>query len=374
MSGDDDVTVYFATNRDMAGSDDEPHFGNRFNEKGPQIFRVGEAIVERVSRRRSEYRFRRARLEPEDLSSPNADKVKLGSHSLFDTLRQQLADTRHDALVYLHGFANTFGNTMERAAALHDRYLIAKKAADGSSGESYSPFVFAFSWPSDGKVFPSVEYYKSDRDDAEASGLAMTRSLTALLNFLIEVRAKARTGDGEPCGQCLHLVAHSMGNWALRNAVVALARDISPRPLPRIFEHVFLMAADEDEDCFETEMKLGLLPQLTRLVHVYHSKNDRALQISDVSKGNPNRLGVDGPRNLDRIHDRIFAVDCRDVDWTDLEGGRHQYYRLRPEVIEDVSAILSDVPPDQVPGRTLTSTPRRFRIQARARAEDPNAS
>jgi hypothetical protein len=89
------------------------------------------------------------------------------------------------------------------------------------------------------------------------------------------------------------------------------------------------------------------------------------LQISDVSKGNPNRLGVDGPRNLDRINDRIFAVDCRDVDWTDLEGGRHQYYRLRPEVIEDVSAILSDVPPDQVPGRTLASAPRRFRIQAR---------
>jgi hypothetical protein len=66
MSGDDDVTVYFATNRDITGSDDEPRFGNRFNEKGPQIFRVGQAIVERVSRRRSEYRFRRARLEPED--------------------------------------------------------------------------------------------------------------------------------------------------------------------------------------------------------------------------------------------------------------------------------------------------------------------
>jgi hypothetical protein len=35
--------------------------------------------------------------------------------------------------------------------------------------------------------------------------------------------------------------------------------------------------------------------------------------------------------------------------------------------------ILSDVPSDQVPGRMLTSTPRHFRIQARARAEDPDA-
>jgi esterase/lipase superfamily enzyme len=146
MSNGDDITAYFATNRYIVESDDEPHFGNRFNEKGPQIFQVGEAIVERVSRRRSEYRFRRARLEPEDLSSPNAEKVKLGSRSLFDTMRQQLADTRRDALVYLHGFANTFENTMERAAALHDHYLIAKKATDGSSGEPYSPFVFAFSW------------------------------------------------------------------------------------------------------------------------------------------------------------------------------------------------------------------------------------
>lgn len=364
MSNGDDITVYFATNRDIAGSDDEPRFGNRFNEKGPQIFRVGEAVVQRVSQRRSEYRFRRARLEPEDLSSPNPNNIKLGSKSLFDTLRQQLAETKRDALVYLHGFANTFANTMERAAALHDKYLITKVSADGDN-TPYSPFVFTFSWPSDGRAFPSVEYYMSDRDDAEASGLAMTRSLTALLNFLIEVRAQTRRGDAEPCGQCLHLVAHSMGNWALRNAVVAMARDTSPRPLPRIFEHVFLMAADEDEDCFETDLKLGLLPQLAHFVHVYHSKNDRALQISDVSKGNANRLGVDGPRSLERINTRVFAVDCRDVDWTELEHGRHQYYRLRPEVIDDVSAILSDVPPDEVPARTFTGTPGRFRIQAR---------
>lgn len=364
MGNGDDITVYFATNRDIAGSDNEPHFGNRFNEKGPQIFRVGEAVVHRVSQTRSEYRFRRARLEPEDLSSRDPDNITLGSTRLFGNLRQQLAATKRDALVYLHGFANTFANTMERAAALHDHYLITKEAAGGSS-TPYPPFVFTFSWPSDGKAFPSLEYYMSDRDDAEASGLAMTRSLTALLNFLIEVRAQSRRGDGEPCGQCLHLVAHSMGNWALRNAVVAMARDASPRPLPRIFEHVFLMAADEDEDCFETDLKLGLLPQLAHFVHVYHSKNDRALQISDVSKGNPNRLGVDGPRSLERINTRIFAVDCRDVDWTELEHGRHQYYRLRPEVIEDVSAILSDVPPDEVPGRTFTGTPRRFRIQAR---------
>jgi hypothetical protein len=38
MSRDDDVTVYFATNRDIAGSDDEPRFGSRFTRKVRKSF------------------------------------------------------------------------------------------------------------------------------------------------------------------------------------------------------------------------------------------------------------------------------------------------------------------------------------------------
>ena len=89
------------------------------------------------------------------------------------------------------------------------------------------------------------------------------------------------------CNQRIHLVAHSMGVWALHHAVSRLAGELQMEPLPRIFEHVLLMAADEDDDTFEHPLKLGLLPGMAKFVHVYHSRSDRILDVSDLTKGNP---------------------------------------------------------------------------------------
>ena len=62
---------------------------------------------------------------------------------------------------------------------------------------------------------PTIEVMTTpgDRDDAAASGIAMARFMMRLLDFL--------TDKGQ-CEQRIHLVAHSMGNWALRHAVQGL--------------------------------------------------------------------------------------------------------------------------------------------------------
>ncbi|MBK8909615.1 MAG: alpha/beta hydrolase [Rhodospirillales bacterium] len=365
--------VYFASNRNFNGSLTEPEFGERFNEAGPQYYRVGKASVER--RGRDDYAFLNARVEAEAL-----DQNVRGSQSLFEDVRHTLRSSDRDIVLFLHGFANTFESGMERAAQLHAEYQITRHPGSSDpTRESYRPPVFAFSWPSNGRVFPRYEY-QSDRDDAQASGVAVARALLRLLKYLTSLRDEERVRrramnlqPGEPlpdgerllCEQRIHLVAHSMGNWTLRFALNRLFEELRMQPLPRIFEHVLLMAADEDDDAFEEKLKLGLLPGLAKFVHVYHSRSDRILDVSDLTKGNPNRLGEVGPRNMEAISDRVYAIDCSDVDFTEVGHGNHQYYRLREEVIADVRQVLSDKPFDAIAGRVRTSRSRSYRILPR---------
>jgi esterase/lipase superfamily enzyme len=367
--------VYFATNRDFSGPLDNPQFGERFNDAGPQYFRVGHAKVER--RGDDDYKYRSAQVEDEAL---NANI--LGSRSLFNDLQHTMRTTKQDVVLFIHGFASSFESSLERAAQLTHEYRITPQTElSGGTLGPYAPVVFGFLWPSNGRVFPRYEYH-SDRDDAQASGVAMARALLRLLQYLKALKDEEKRRQREMtlatddeflpdtdqliCNQRIHLVAHSMGNWALHHAVTRLAEELRMEPLPRIFEHVLLMAADDDDDTFEHPLKLGLLPGMAKFVHVYHSRSDRVLDVSDLTKGNPNRLGEVGPRNMEAISDRIYAIDCAAVDFTRPGHGNHQYYRLRDEVIEDVRQVLSGKPFDAIDGRVRTARSRSYRILAHA--------
>ena len=360
--------VYFATNRT------EPRggrkgFGDRFNTEGPHFYEVGRAGVtwgavdddgkpvdpDDFTVDWQVQKGQRPRPETVDETVPETHRKqakgeKPGSHVLFDELRRDMTAGGRDALVFIHGFANSFESGIARAALLGEEYRIQR-----GDTPAHKPHVFAFSWPSDGMTQPPWKY-ASDRDDAAMSGVAMARALRRFLDFLSE------TGR---CSGRIHLVAHSMGNWALRHAVLGLRALQDGGRLEKIFDNAFLMAADEDDDCLETADKLGLLPQLARRVHVYHSRSDLALEVSDKTKFNMDRLGTDGPRTLDGLSNRITAVDCSQVDWTQTTHGNHQYYRLRPEVIRDVRQVLAgELTPDRIPGREIVQPSRRFRIQA----------
>ncbi len=360
------TTVYFATNRNKQRGN---KFGDRFNSDGPHFYVVGRAevawnqtgpngeVLDWDDYTVTWETTREQKPQTAELSGVPEMHVKaqrggrLGSTEIFRELRQKMTADGRDAIIFVHGFANDFESSIARAAQLAETYLI----SPANGGAPYKPYVLTFSWPSNGKVQPPWEY-ASDRDDAALSGLAMARALRRFVDFL---------NDGEPCPCRLHIVTHSMGNWALRHAVLGLRSLHQGQTLPKIFDNSFLMAADEDEDCFEDFEKLRLLPELARRIHVYHSGNDLALEVSDKTKFNMDRLGTDGPRTFSGISNRIVALDCTDVDFTELGHGNHQYYRLRPEVIEDVRHVLSGhVPPNQIPRREAVEPGRRYRIPA----------
>ena len=363
-----EVDVYFATNRteprQPGGS-----FGRRFNSDGPHFYEVGHAQVtfrEVVDGHIQDPDAAEVKWTVVEGSRPEDEEVreaspelhrklsegeKTGSSVVFDSLRTKMSEDQRDAIVFIHGFANSFESALIRAADLKVRYQIQPR-----DGEAYQPHMFCFSWPSDGAIQPPWKY-ASDRDDAAQSGLAMARALRRFVDFL-------ESGD-ERCERRIHLVAHSMGNWALRHALLGFRALLDGGRLQKLFDNVFLMCADEDDDALGDDSKLGLLTQVARHVHVYHASTDLALEVSDKTKFNMDRLGSDGPKTFSGLSTRIVAVDCRDVASTAAAHVSHQYYRLRTEVIDDVRHVLTGrLRPDQIPGRHIVEPGRRYRIAA----------
>jgi len=267
----------------------------------------------------------------------------LGSKAVFETVRQEMIAKKQDCVILIHGFNCTFREAIQRTAQLRKFY--------GDLPMTY----FLFTWPSDGSMLP-FKAYASDRDDARASGVALGRGLQKLASFLHGTRPE------DFCGQNIHLFAHSMGTYALRWALQGI-KATSGNSLRRLLEQVILFAADEDDDAFELDYKLQSLPDMARRVTVYHNPGDKVLIVSDLTKGNPDRLGAGGPRNSRALPDKVSVVNCESVLSFKDDPTGHQYYRLDQTVKQDVLAVLSGIEPQDIKTRKYQSDTRSYRLK-----------
>jgi len=195
--------------------------------------------------------------------------------------------------------------------------------------------------------------YKSDRSDARASASGFARGLQKLVGLLTEIKRDS----GEVCGSSIHLMCHSMGNYVLRNGLQEVR---SRGGLPRIFDQMFLFAADEDYDAFEHEHKLALLPELGQAVNVYFNSGDAALFTSDHTKGNPARLGSRGPRKPLDVPGTVNLIDASRV-----VGGltEHSYYLNDKRVIADVNLVLKGRGPEIPQKRKYVASGNRYELK-----------
>lgn len=328
----DIIRVRFATNRNPVSGPDL--FGPKFRDNNPKRYVTGSIEVTRNSNL------------PDTGWVPDPNSLQVdppidaaiyqpdlrGNNDLVSFARDRVAAelTADGApsygLVLLPGFDSTFVASMSRAAQVMSNY----RAAD----------VFCFSWPSQGKL--DLPSYKADRDAAMKSANAIADSLRKLFAVLVRLKVNLPV---------LHIVAHSMGNYALRNAVQlipAKERD------ERVFESAFLMAADENYDSLSKAKEFQPIITLAKKVAVYKNGGDLALSVSNVVNNYP-RLGAWGPRDLRKLPATVTSVDCSDVGSTQGDNGEthygHQYYRLSHWVIKDVIQVLAGIAPGQIEGR-----------------------
>lgn len=312
------ATIYFATNRNPNNKRQPTDFDGKFSKEGLSDLRFGRAEVNQ------------GQLLSGSLQVlPNNEQN--GSQALLAELRSTMKADQTDALVFIHGFNTTFKDAMETAGNLADKY------ARLSAGK-YQPNIFVFSWPSDGSVVTlgggSLSGYRNDRHDAEASGLAFARGLMKLSGFL------KGTSKTDACSQRVNLMAHSMGNYVLRHALQQANKIAEGHSLARIFDNIILTGADEDNDAFQYDHKLARLTELCQRITVYFNSGDLALTVSDYAKGNPDRLGHDGPIKPHDIPAKVVLVDASGVVFGATPDDFHSYFLSNETVINDMIEIL----------------------------------
>lgn len=336
----DKVRVWFATNRNHQPRNKGEPFGGAFNPDGVAALRFGRADfdVDPVAPT-----LRTLTVIPDP--KPGEDDPDSGSVAFLDQLRAVMsAGDRSDTLLFIHGFNVSFLGALQAGALL----------AQGLRVEGRPVNLVVFSWPSDGRKVPWMSYY-SDREDARASGPALARAFLKFRDYVLQLQA------ADYCRRNVHLLTHSMGAYVLRQGLQALLAK-EPKAMARLFEQILLAAPDENDDAFESDAKLKLLPQLARQVTVYFNPDDKGLLVSDVTKANPDRLGSDGPRLVDLLPKKVALVDCREVAGDADRWVEHSYYIRSEAMTRDMDAVLAGEPPDRIGNRIYVERQRAWRI------------
>ncbi len=393
-----DISVYYATNRAHEGEHrfQPKRYGKRFSSDGMENLRFGRVVFQ-ADRARVDALLAQApnpsigpgdgealqgyfaqcvkdsqRIEAYLESIPDASlnegaqkAVKLGSQAMFADLRNDMQAGR-DLLVLVHGFNVSWEEAVATAAAF-EAVLNRYDPALDDPAHFHPVRVVLFTWPSDGAALPFASY-KSDRADARGTSGAFGRGLLKMRDHLHQLGREARQGSvemqrlrqrmaGAPqaeidravaqleatalCGHKIHLLAHSMGNYVLQNAL-ARVFEFSPGPtMPRLFDHVVMAAADVDDDALEPGQPLARLHQVAQTVLVLHNANDTALKVSDYTKGNPDRLGQRGAARPQQLHQKIVQVDCEPL----VSGLTQHSYFTNGRVARDLRLALQGLSP-----------------------------
>jgi esterase/lipase superfamily enzyme len=349
------ATVYFVTNRKPNRQTNPDDFGSEFSQDGLSNLRFGKAEVtgsklDQVTT---------VEVAKENLK---ATKPILGSLAVFQAAQKQMLEEAYDVLILIHGFNVSFHESLMSVAQLA-KGLTGSNAMDKGKAPKLIPVIF--SWPSDGAALLSGSQgkaaYQNDRLDAKASGPAFARAFLKMTDFIQQL------APDEQCNRKIHLVAHSMGNYALRQALQEIHRQVDGR-FPRIFDQVLMMAADEDDDSFEFEHKLLHLPRLTTRTTVYFNRGDIALWASDTFKGNMARLGTDGPMRPQLLPRNVYPVDCTQVLEEAGMPKEHGYHIVSPRVVADMRRVLRGEIPDEIQGRKFVPETMRYRLLSDANA------
>jgi len=322
------VTVYFATNRVAQGPTTDWHsYGaDIIPPTDPSQIIYGEAFVEGT-----------------DLAVEGSGTITAISHpqtgGFEGGVAQDIVGSGKNILVFIHGFANSFLNSIARAA-----YNLEWFAASGVNAGDTT--VIAFSWPSLGQLIAAPPHllpadYLRDQSQAGRSAFHIASFFANLQPMLAQVRSQGRR---------VFLLAHSMGNFALAAAVESWFSHNNPAGA--LFDEVFLAAADERWDSFELPMaaRLSRLPDLTPRISIYYSARDVALYLSVAVNLIP-RQGHEGPMHKTDAAlyppARFRMLDCAEVDDYDLlnpPDASHQYYRRSPKVRADIVAAMRNDP------------------------------
>lgn len=215
----------------------------------------------------------------------------------------ELKDGPDSVLLFIHGYNVPFADAVFKAAQI---------AFDAN----FPGTVLAFSWPSAGEFIK----YDRDRESAEFAIPDLVQIFRLLSN---EIGKKN-----------VYIVAHSMGNQVLVNALVQSALSRATLTI----NELVMAAPDVDKDVFAR--KVDEIRSVASNITVYASAADKAL-LASGEKSCGTRLGFVGPSGPN-IFPGIEVIDVTAVG-DDMLGLDHGTFSSSRAVLDDLGHLIRSV-------------------------------
>lgn len=175
---------------------------------------------------------------------------------LLGTLRGKAVNGKHaQAAIYIHGYNNNFRDALEELNEIGTN--LAKRA-------KYDGLVIGFTWPSEGKTLAYIE----DRDDARES----VTGFVHLMHLIKEIRMPA-----EECFVDVSMLAHSMGNYVLREGLDYFWKHVGYPWDDIYFTQMLMFAADIAYDSLKSGGSGQAISSFSHRVTFYYSNYDDVL-------------------------------------------------------------------------------------------------
>lgn len=236
--------------------------------------------------------------------------------------------------LFVHGYNSEWESTVRD-------YLAVKRGLieGGDLGQ-----LVLYSWPSKG----NVAGYLADREGAHESAPDLAGLLVELNDYLmLRQRVAARSDDpAKFCRMKISVLAHSMGNYVVQEALVAASKQLNDPQLVSLINQFVMVAADVDNDLFQRDQASGsdgsLMANLCYRIAALYTGLDQVLGMSAGLKHfGTRRLGRSGLADPADVWDNVFEFDV--TDYIDPNDGVHSAVFESPPAIDVVRNILRGV-------------------------------
>jgi esterase/lipase superfamily enzyme len=243
-------------------------------------------------------------------------------------------DQKHVTL-FIHGYNNDWKD----AALRYDSICKSLFAGDKGLG-----LCVLFTWPSNGRPTD----YLADRSDARACAPDLANVFYRLYDWLLKKQKDAAEDPKAACRAKTSVIAHSMGNYLLQNAMHQAWTRANQPLLVSLVNQCLMVAADVDNDLFgngeTTDGSDGDgIANLSYRVTAFYTGRDPVLGVSAGLKHfGKRRLGRSGLDRTFPLPDNVWDVNCSGLIPADADN-IHSAYFESPKVLELMREVLCGV-------------------------------
>lgn len=249
----------------------------------------------------------------------------------FPGLKPREHERQKHVTLFVHGYNNDWKDAARRYRQITD---------DLFAGPNGLGLCVLFTWPSNGQT----AHYLADREDARASGPALSQVFNLLYDQAMLMQRKAADGT-TVCKAKVSVIAHSMGNWVLQNALQYTWERYNKPLLVSLINQCVMVAADVDNDLFAGGENVGAggsegIANLCYRITALHSNRDSVLGMSAGLKHfGKRRLGRSGLDRESKQPDNVWDFDCSPL-FKPGEDNIHSAYFYTPAIQQVLKAVL----------------------------------